>query len=204
MLEGESYLYKEGYRLIAGTDEAGRGPLAGPLFVAAVVFPEGYKNPDLDDSKKLTAHKRELLFETIKKDALDYAIISFTPEEVDRLDPYHASREGMKKALSKLRFDIAVTDAMPLDGVDYPYINVIKADAKYLAVAAASILAKVSRDRYMNELDVKYPQYGFASNKGYGTKDHLLALERHGPIKGVHRFSYTPVKDSFQMKIDLF
>ena len=195
MLEGEKELYKQGYARILGTDEAGRGPLAGPLYVAAVIFPKGYENPGIDDSKKLTAKKRECLFDEIVRDALAYGIV------------YEASRRGMRMLVESLALnhpDFVVTDCMPLPGLTLPYLHPAKADATYLSVAAASILAKVSRDREMERLDLLYPGYGFAKNKGYGTKAHLDALNSKGPIKGVHRESFEPVRSILQKDLLLF
>lgn len=207
MLEGEKELYKQGYARILGTDEAGRGPLAGPLYVAAVIFPKGYENPGIDDSKKLTEKKRECLFDEIVRDALAYGIVRIGVKEIDDLNIYEASRRGMRMLVESLALnhpDFVVTDCMPLPGLTLPYLHPAKADAAYLSVAAASILAKVSRDREMERLDLLYPGYGFAKNKGYGTKAHLDALISKGPIKGVHRESFEPVRSILQKDLLLF
>ena len=207
MLEGEKELYKQGYARILGTDEAGRGPLAGPLYVAAVIFPKGYENPVIDDSKKLTEKKRECLFDEIVRDALAYGIVRIGVKEIDELNIYEASRRGMRMLVESLALDhpdFVVTDCMPLPGLALPYLHPAKADATYLSVAAASILAKVSRDREMERLDRLYPGYGFAKNKGYGTKAHLDALNSKGPIKGVHRESFEPVRSILQKDLLLF
>lgn len=207
MLEGEKELYKQGYARILGTDEAGRGPLAGPLYVAAVIFPKGYENPGIDDSKKLTEKKRECLFDEIVRDALAYGIVRIGVKEIDELNIYEASRRGMRILVESLALnhpDFVVTDCMPLPGLTLPYLHPAKADATYLSVAAASILAKVSRDREMERLDLLYPIYGFAKNKGYGTKAHLDALNSKGPIKGVHRESFEPVRSILQKDLLLF
>ncbi len=207
MLEGEKELYKQGYARILGTDEAGRGPLAGPLYVAAVIFPKGYENPGIDDSKKLTEKKRECLFDEIVRDALAYGIVRIGVKEIDELNIYEASRRGMRMLVESLALnhpDFVVTDCMPLPGLTLPYLHPAKADATYFSVAAASILAKVSRDREMERLDLLYPDYGFAKNKGYGTKAHLDALNSKGPIKGVHRESFEPVRCILQKDLLLF
>ncbi len=195
--------FRSGDILIAGTDEAGRGPCAGPLYAAACVFPIGYRNEEINDSKKLTAKKREELFDIIRRDALDYAVADVSAEDVDRLNPYQASRRAMETALGKLRVKIGlvVTDAMPLPGFRIPYVDLVKGDAKCLCIAAASILAKVSRDRYMVELDRRYPEYGFAKHKGYATKEHMEALRKYGPIEGVHRLSYKNVASLKQISL---
>ena len=142
--EGEKELYKQGYARILGTDEAGRGPLAGPLYVAAVIFPKGYENPGIDDSKKLTEKKRECLFDEIVRDALAYGIVRIGVKEIDELNIYEASRRGMRMLVESLALnhpDFVVTDCMPLPGLALPYFHPAKADATYLCVAAASILA---------------------------------------------------------------
>ena len=196
MLSYERRFFQEGYRVIAGVDEAGRGPLAGPVVVAAVVFPEDYRNEDIDDSKKLTEKNRESLFELIKENAVSYGISFLSAEDIDRLNIYEAAKEGMRRAIRALSPapDLVITDAMPIKDLPVPVLPLVKADAQCLNVAAASILAKVTRDRFMKELDERYPEYGFCRNKGYGTREHLDALSRLGPIPGVHRRSFGPVK----------
>lgn len=205
MLDYERRYYKEGYSLIAGADEAGRGPLAGPLYAASCILPTDYKNELLNDSKKLTSKQREVLFEEIKKVAVAYKIVSLSPEEVDELNPYAGSRVLMKRATLALKPkpDLLLTDAMPIKDLGIPVVDLIKGDGKCACIAAASILAKVSRDAYMVELDKKYPGYGFAEHKGYGTKQHLEALKNLGPIKGVHRYSYAPVKECLLTQLSL-
>ena len=153
MLSFERRFFKEGYRFLAGVDEAGRGPLAGPLVAAAVIFPEDYRNEDIDDSKKLSARKRESLFGPIQENALAYGIAVLGAEDIDRLNIYQATRVAMGKALESLspRPDFIITDAMPLEGLACPALPLVKADAQCLNVAAASILAKVTRDRLMRE-----------------------------------------------------
>lgn len=196
MLDKEKEYYSEAVKLIAGTDEAGRGPLAGPVFAAAVIFPRGYVNDEINDSKKLTAKRREKLFEIIKKDALAYGIACVSAKEIDEINIYEASRKAMMMALDQLssKPDLILTDAMPLPSYPIKATPIIKGDAKALCIAGASILAKVSRDRYMDELEKQYPDFSFSKHKGYGTKAHLQELDEHGPIEGVHRYSYEPVR----------
>ena len=206
MLELEKQYYSESIHLIAGADEAGRGPLAGPVVVAAVVFPPDYQNPAIDDSKKLTAKKRDALFEEIKEKALAYAIEFGTPEEIDKENIYACTQRLFRKALLSLnaKIDFVLTDAMPLPDFPYPHEPIIKGDAKALCIAGASILAKVTRDRYMEELQKEYPNFSFAVHKGYGTKKHLQELDEFGPIEGVHRRSFAPVAKFFNKQLKLF
>ncbi len=201
----EQYI-KEGYRLIIGCDEAGRGCLLGPVFAAAVILPIDYHSPLINDSKKLTAKQREKAFEEITKNAIAYAISSVDPDTIDEVNILNASRMAMKQAIAKLNhdFDIILTDCMKMKGYDVPVIDLIHGDALSQTIAAASILAKVSRDRWCEEIDEKYPVYNIKKNKGYGTKDHLEALKEYGPVKHLHRFSYAPVKACFIEKISLF
>ncbi len=205
MLNKEREYYSESVKLIAGVDEAGRGPLAGPVVAAAVIFPPSYQNEDINDSKKLSEKKREELYEEIKKNAIAYGIAFVSAEEIDRINIYEATKVAMKEALKQLngKYDLIITDAMKLD-MDKPVVALVKGDAKCLNVAGASILAKVTRDRYLKELDEKYPEYKFAKHKGYGTKDHLEALKAYGPIEGVHRKSFRPVRDIFLEQMKLF
>jgi ribonuclease HII len=202
MLKGERAFYSEKVRLIVGVDEAGRGPLAGPVYAAAVVFDPSYKNSKINDSKKLTEKRREELFDEIKERALGYGIASVPPEVIDEKNIYEATKLAMREAISQIKFpyDLVITDAMPLR-LDRPVVAMVKGDAQCLNVAAASILAKVSRDRFMKELDAKYPGYGFAHHKGYGTKEHIEALKRLGPIEGVHRKTFKPVSDFYQITL---
>ena len=201
----EQYI-KEGYRLIVGCDEAGRGCLLGPVFAAAVILPIDYHSPLINDSKKLTAKQREKAFEEITKNAIAYAISSVDPDTIDEVNILNASRMAMQQAIAKLNhvFDIILTDCMKMKGYDVPVIDLIHGDALSQTIAAASILAKVSRDRWCEEIDEKYPVYNIKKNKGYGTKDHLEALKEYGPVKHLHRFSYAPVKACFIEKISLF
>lgn len=197
MLDFEKKYYSKTVNFIAGTDEAGRGPIVGPVVAAAVIFPKDYKNEDINDSKKLTAKKREALEKVIMKDAIAYAVTFISAKEIDKINIYEASRKAMITSLYNLKhkYDLVITDAMPLPMEACKVISLVKADAKSLAVAAASILAKVARDRYMDELDKKYPKYKFREHKGYPTKEHLKLLKEFGPIKEEYRFSYKPVKN---------
>lgn len=189
----EEELYQKGYKFIAGCDEAGRGPMAGPLVAASVILPIGYKLDGLNDSKKLTAKKRDLLFDIILRDAVqvEYEIISVN--DVDRLNPLEASRLAMTRSVQRMKnVDYVLTDCMDLD-VNLPVLSLIKGDAKSASIAAASIIAKVTRDRIMEQLDKEYPMYEFKKHKGYVTKRHLELLSLHG-VSEVHRNSYAPVK----------
>ena len=208
MLDYEKDIVAKGYKLIVGCDEAGRGPLCGPVVCAACILPVGYQNEEINDSKKLTEKKRERLFETIIKDAISYAIVSISPQEIDKINIYEASRKGMQDAIEALNVkpDYILTDAMPLKKFkDIPQEALIKGDAKAINIAAASILAKVTRDRLLDEYDKLYPQYEFKKHKGYPTKRHLELLEIYGPIREIYRFTYGPVKKFTyeQIKLDI-
>ena len=197
MLDYEKHLVDQGYKLIVGCDEAGRGPLCGPVVCAACILPLNYQNEEINDSKKLTEKKRNKLFEIIKKDAVSYSIVVISPQEIDKINIYAASRKGMQEAIKQLNVtpDYILTDAMPLlEFEDIQKEALIKGDAKSMNIAAASILAKVTRDLIMDELDEKYPQYEFKKHKGYPTKRHLELLDQYGPIKEIYRYSYSPVK----------
>lgn len=198
--------YSDTVNLIVGIDEAGRGPLAGPVVASAVIFPRAYINKDINDSKKLSEKKREELFEIIKKDALAIGIGIVDAETIDKINIYEATKVAMKEAVKKLnhKFDLILTDAMPLKNMGVPVIDIIKGDAKALPIAAASIIAKVTRDHILNDLAKKYPEYGFEKHKGYGTKLHMDALKKYGPIKGVHRYSYKPVEEASIEQVHLF
>ncbi len=205
MLKKEREFYNETTHLIVGVDEAGRGPLAGPVYAAAVLFPPSFSNDLINDSKKLTEKKREELFSIITENALGYGIASMSAEEIDEHNIYEATKLCMKKAISQIKmpFDLIITDAMPLK-LDKPVVAMVKGDAQCLNVAAASILAKVSRDRYMEELDKKYPEYGFAKHKGYGTAFHMEAIKKYGPIEGIHRKSFAPIASYYKEQLKLF
>ncbi len=183
-------------KLVIGIDEAGRGPLAGPLVVAGVVFPTGYDTGDIYDSKKLSAKKRDELYDLILKDALYYNIQIVNEKTIDELNILQATRSAMTKIAIDANVDVVLTDAMKLY-IDKDVIDIIKGDQKSGSIAAGSILAKVTRDRIMEELDKIYPEYDFKKNKGYPTADHLAALKQYGPTK-IHRFSYRPVFEASQ------
>lgn len=198
--------YSDTVNLIVGIDEAGRGPLAGPVVASAVIFPRAYINKDINDSKQLSEKKREELFEIIKKDALAIGVGIVDAETIDKINIYEATKVAMKEAVKNLnhKFDLILTDAMPLKNMGVPVIDIIKGDAKALPIAAASIIAKVTRDHILNDLAKKYPEYGFEKHKGYGTKLHMDALKKYGPIKGVHRYSYKPVEEASIEQVHLF
>ena len=206
MLDFERQFYSETVHHIVGIDEAGRGPLAGPVVAAAVVFPPEYQNPEIDDSKKLTAKKRMALFEEIKANALGYGIAFASAQEIDELNIYEATKVAMKRALAMINvpYELILTDAMPFKDLPVTTLPVIKGDAKALNIAAASILAKVTRDLYMEELERQYPAFSFGTHKGYGTKAHMEELDKNGPIDGVHRKSFKPVASFFQKQLTLF
>ena len=206
MLDFEDKFYDEKCKVIVGCDEAGRGPLLGPVVAAAVILPRDFYHPLINDSKQLTEKKRKEAFEIIKSHALGIGVGIVDVEEIDRINIYEASRKAMKIAIKQLPipFDLVLTDAMPLPFEEYQYIDIIKGDAKARCIAASSIVAKVTRDNMMEELDKKYPMYEIKKHKGYGTKAHLEALEKYGPIEGVHRKSFKPVKKFFEEKITLF
>lgn len=208
MLDYEKKIFELGYNYVVGCDEAGRGPLCGPVVCAACILPKDYHNEMINDSKKLTDKKRRELFPIIKEKALSYCIIIISPQEIDKINIYEASRKGMEEAIAGLSIkpDYILTDAMPLHKYqDIPQEALIKGDAKAMSIAAASILAKVTRDNIMEELDKKYPQYQLAKHKGYPTKLHIELLEKYGPIKEIYRFTYGPVKKVAyqQIKLDL-
>ena len=198
MYEYEEKLNNEGYNYIGGCDEAGRGPLVGPVVCACVVFPKGYKNDLINDSKKLTEKKREALYDIIIKDALSYGISIISAKEIDEINILEASRKGMieayKETNKKINVDYLLTDAMKISTLNIPVLDIIKGDAKSISIAAASILAKVTRDRILYDLDKKYPEYDFKSHKGYPTKKHLELLEKYG-VFDEYRKTYKPVKN---------
>ena len=202
--EYEIKWWSEGKEYIIGMDEAGRGPLAGPLVVAAVCFPKDFHHDEIYDSKKVSEKKREQMFEIIKQEALEYHIKVVTPKEIDELNIYRATQKAMEDLVSEFKIvDGVLTDAMPLPHVSNDVIAIVKGDQKSVSIAAASILAKVTRDRMMIEYDQMYPEYGFKDHKGYGTKKHLEAIEKYG-VLDIHRESYGPVKKKKMEQLTLF
>lgn len=190
--EAQQSLYRDGVNTVCGIDEAGRGPLAGPVFAAAVIFPRELVIPGVNDSKKLSPGKREALFGLIRQNALFYGIASASVEEIESLNILNAAMLAMRRAFDALgaRPDIVLIDGNTARGFDGLNVRCIPGgDAAYAGIAAASILAKVSRDRYMAALSEKYPQYGFGRHKGYGTKEHREAILRFGPCPE-HRPSF--------------
>ena len=195
--EYENKLYKQGINYIAGVDEVGRGPLVGPVVAACCVLPKDFVLEGLTDSKKLSEKKRNVFFDYIKDNCICYGIGIVEPEIIDEVNIYQATKIAMKQAISKVEEQIdlehVLIDAMPLD-LDIPTTSIIKGDSKSISIAAASVLAKVTRDSMMYELDKKYPQYGYASHKGYPTKKHLEAIHKYGLIEG-YRKTYGPVRE---------
>ena len=193
--EYEKLAWEKGLTVV-GIDEAGRGPLAGPLVVAGVVFPVGYDSGEINDSKQLSEKKREQLYDIIVRDALFYQIEIVEPEEIDRINILEADRAVMTRIALKAPTDIVLTDAVDLY-IEKSVTSLIKGDTLSCSIAAGSILAKVTRDRLMYEYDKLYPEYGFAKHKGYGTKAHMEALQKYGACP-IHRRSFRPVLDTLQ------
>lgn len=187
----EDAAYAEGYTAVCGCDEAGRGPLAGPVVAAAVILPRGCEIPGLNDSKKLTEKKREALFDVICECALAYAIAEASAEEIDDINILNASMLAMRRAVEALKItaDYALIDGNTSRGFAIPTQTVVGGDAKSPSIAAASILAKVTRDRMCADMDAQYPVYGFAKHKGYPTKVHMDAVREHGPSP-IHRKTF--------------
>ena len=198
----EHELYDKGLKYIGGVDEVGRGPLVGPVVTACVVLPLDFKLEGLTDSKKLSEKKRNLFYDYIKEHAVCYAIGMCTPEEIDEMNIYEASRQAMIRAINEVRKSIplehVLIDAMPID-MDIPTTSIIKGDAKSISIAAASVISKVTRDKMMYDLDKLHPEYGFASHKGYPTKKHLEAIHKYGLIDG-YRKSYGPIKEILEVE----
>lgn len=195
LLKYEKELYDKDIKLIAGVDEVGRGPLVGPVVACACILPVNYQLKGLNDSKKLSEKKREDLYPIIIKDAISYGIGIIDAKKIDEVNIYEASKLAMLEAISKLSVnpEHVLIDAMKLD-LDIPSTSIIHGDALSLSIAAASVIAKVTRDHMMIELDKKYPMYGFSEHKGYPTKKHLEALKKYGPLEN-YRFTYRPVHD---------
>ena len=205
-LDYEQQYYSKDIKLIVGCDEAGRGCLLGDVFAGAVILPKDFKCDLINDSKQMTEKQREEAFEIIKQNAIAYGVGRCTAEEIDKINILNASRLAMERAIENMnhKFDMIITDAVKMNKYDCPREALIHGDALALCVAAASIIAKVSRDHYCLELDKKYPEYQIAKHKGYGTKIHIEALDKYGPKKGLHRFTYAPVKKRMIQEIKLF
>ena len=187
----ENEYREKGFNIICGVDEAGRGPLAGPVYAAAVILPSDCVIEGLNDSKKLTEKKREALFDEIKEKALAYGIASADEKEIDEINILNATFLAMKRAIASLSVkpDLALIDGNQKPHTDIEEVTVIKGDAKSMSIAAASVLAKVSRDRFMLEMAEKYPQYEFARHKGYGTKLHYEKITQYG-VCDIHRRTF--------------
>ena len=191
----EVALIGRGFKRIAGIDEAGRGPLAGPVSAAAVILPKGFTCPGLDDSKKISAANRQRLYEIITQNRkVRWSVALADHEEIDRINILQATHLAMRRAIGLLDPlpDHCLIDGRPLKQFPVPHVGIIKGDGKSLSIAAASIIAKVTRDRIMQEIDREFPQFGFAKHQGYGTKAHLEALRIHGPCRH-HRRTFEPV-----------
>lgn len=196
----ELALHARGLLWIAGIDEAGRGPLAGPVAAAAVILPPGFHADGLDDSKKVSARKREALFESLTNHPqVVWAVATADCEEIDRLNILRATHLAMRRATAALPSppDHCLIDGLPVKDFPLPHDGIVKGDGKSLSIAAASIIAKVTRDQIMRDLDLEFPQFGFAKHQGYGTKMHLEALRIHGPCRH-HRRSFQPVAQCSQ------
>lgn len=196
LLKYEKELYDSGITLIGGVDEVGRGPLVGPVVAACVILPVNYSLPGLTDSKKISEKKRKFFYDILMKEAVSIGIGIVEPKVIDEINILEASRLAMKKAIENLSVkpEFILSDAMKLDGIGIPYKAIIHGDALSLSIAAGSVIAKVTRDEMMYELDKEYPEYGFAKHKGYPTKLHLENIEKYGLLKN-YRFTYKPVSD---------
>lgn len=189
----EEQFYNKGANLICGIDEAGRGPLAGPVVVASVILPRNSMIEGINDSKKVSEKKREILYEQIIQEAISYSVGIIDQKEIDTINILNATKKGLTIAIKELKVkpDTILVDALTnIDTCNIPYISIIKGDAKSYSIAAASIIAKVTRDRIMRKWDEVYPQYGFEKHKGYGTKIHIEAIKEYG-LCPLHRLSFT-------------
>lgn len=192
----EKELISKGYKLIGGVDEVGRGPLVGPVVAACVILPINYTLEGLTDSKKLSEKKRNEFYDIIKRDAISIGVGVASSKEIDEINILEASRLAMKRAIENMDIkpDFVLSDAMKLDNINIPYQDIIKGDILSLSIAAGSVIAKVTRDNMMYELDKKYPMYGFGRHKGYPTKEHLEMIKKYGVLDN-YRFTYKPVSD---------
>lgn len=199
----EEAIYAAGARCVAGIDEAGRGPLAGPVVAAAVILPRGFRHRRLHDSKKLPPELREEIYaELTANEAICWACGVVEPGVIDRVNILQATHAAMRRAVRRLSRapDHALIDGLPVRPFPISHTAIVAGDAKCLSIAAASVIAKVTRDRLMRELDQRYPAYGFARHKGYATSDHLAILESHGPCP-VHRFTFRPVAEPLLLRV---
>jgi len=194
LLDYERELYKNNITLIAGVDEAGRGPLCGPVVAGACILPKNYKLDGLNDSKQLTEKKREEFFEILQKDAIAIGVGIVSAKEIDEINILEASRKAMYKAIKNLNIkpEYILSDAMSLNELDIPCKSIIHGDALSLSIAAASVIAKVTRDHIMLEIDNQHPEYNIKKHKGYPTKEHLELIEKYGVFEE-YRMSYKPV-----------
>ena len=195
LLKYEKELYKNNITLIAGVDEAGRGPLVGPVVAAAVILPKNYTLEGLNDSKQLSEKKRELFYTILQKEAISIGVGIVSAKEIDEINILEASRKAMYIAIENLdvKPEYILSDAMSLNELDIPSRSIIHGDALSLSIAAASVIAKVTRDHMMYELDKKYPEYNYKKNKGYPTKEHLELIKKYGITKE-YRMTFRPVK----------
>ena len=191
MHENENRIKDMGFKFIAGVDEAGRGPLAGAVYAAAVILPEDAELDGINDSKKLSAKKRDELYDLITEKAISYAVMAVDEKRIDKINILNATFEAMNGAVNSLSVkpDYVLIDGNKIRGMEIPHETIVKGDAKSISIAAASILAKVSRDRYITEMAAKYPQYGFEKHKGYGTAAHYEALKKYG-LSPIHRCTF--------------
>lgn len=188
--------------LVVGIDEAGRGPLAGPVVVCGVILPKHYSHPVIFDSKKLSIKKRNACFQDILNDAIWIGIEIVDEQTIDQFNIYRATQMAMERLAERCQVKHVLTDAMPLISRGLSVTSLIKGDQLSISIAAASIVAKVLRDAKMTALDKVYPAYGFAKHKGYGTKEHMLAIEQHGPLP-IHRKSFEPIRSLCAFKLDI-
>lgn len=195
LYEYEQQFWNKGCEFVAGVDEAGRGPLAGPVSVAAVILPHNLYLPKINDSKKISAKVREELYDEIMAKAIAVKAVFVDAKTIDRVNIYQATINGMYESIFGLAQEpqAVLIDAVKLENLDMPSLSIIKGDAKSASIAAASIIAKVNRDRLMDQYDKEYPEYGFAHHKGYGTAEHIAALRQHGPCP-IHRQSFEPIR----------
>jgi ribonuclease HII len=196
----ERDLYKRGFEQVLGLDEVGRGPLAGPLVVAGVILDRKKRIAGLNDSKKLSEKKRNLLYDEIMEKALFVDVQFIQVEEIDQINVLEATKKAMRIIIERSEYDFLLIDAVNL-GIENSK-SIIKGDTLSASIAAASIIAKVTRDRYMDELHLEHPEYDFIHNKGYGTKKHMEALEQHGILEGIHRKSFAPIQKLNQISFD--